>query len=106
MSCVEPLESALLGMRTVVMSHLPFNNTRKRAGFEWLRPHDCRPLCASNMLMSGQVEMSSMSRLLNRSTRNSYTRCRGNTDIACLRVVPVYQWCVACFNTDGLAAIA
>jgi PAS domain-containing protein len=34
-------------------------------------------------------------RLLNRSTRDSYTRCHGNTDIARLRVLSVCQSCVA-----------
>jgi hypothetical protein len=32
---------------------------------------------------------------LNKSTRDSYTRCHGNTDIARLRVLPVCQCCVA-----------
>ena len=32
---------------------------------------------------------------LNRSTRDSYTRGHGNTNIARLRVLPVYQCCVA-----------
>src|SRR5262245_28540062 len=32
---------------------------------------------------------------LNRSTRDSYTRCQGYTDIARLRVRPVCQCCVA-----------
>ena len=32
---------------------------------------------------------------LNRSTRDSYTRCHGNTDNARLRVLPVCQSCVA-----------
>jgi hypothetical protein len=32
---------------------------------------------------------------LNRSTRDSYTRCHGHADIARLRVLPVYQCCVS-----------
>ena len=32
---------------------------------------------------------------LNRSTRDSYTRCHGHPDIARLRVLPVCQCCVA-----------
>jgi hypothetical protein len=32
---------------------------------------------------------------LNRSTQDSYTRCHGHTDIARLRVLPVYPCCVA-----------
>src|SRR5262245_4592311 len=31
---------------------------------------------------------------LNRSTRDSYTRYHGNTDIVRLRMLPVCQWCV------------
>ena len=36
--------------------------------------------------------------ILNRSTRDSYTRCHGNTDIARLRMLLVCQWCVARFS--------
>jgi hypothetical protein len=32
---------------------------------------------------------------LNQSTRDSYTRCPGRTDITHLCVLPVYQCCVA-----------
>jgi len=38
---------------------------------------------------------------LNRSTRDSYTRCHGHADIACLRVLPVCQCCVAWFRHHG-----
>jgi len=35
---------------------------------------------------------------LNHSTRDSYTRYRGHVDIACIRVQPVYECCVARFS--------
>jgi hypothetical protein len=34
-------------------------------------------------------------RLLNRSTRGSYTSCLGHVDMARLRVLPVCQYCMA-----------
>src|SRR5207237_863630 len=36
---------------------------------------------------------------LNHSTRDSDTRCLGHIDIACVRVLPVYECCVACIWT-------
>src|SRR6266446_979947 len=41
--------------------------------------------------------------MLNRSTGDSYTQCHGHADIACLRVLPVYQWCGACFRNRWLS---
>jgi putative ATP-dependent endonuclease of the OLD family len=35
---------------------------------------------------------------LNHSTRDSDTRCLGHSDIACVRVLPVYECCVAQFR--------
>jgi hypothetical protein len=35
---------------------------------------------------------------LNHSTRDSDTRCLGHIDIACVRVLPVYECCVARFS--------
>jgi len=39
-----------------------------------------------------------ITRRLNRSTQDSYTRCHGHTDITRLRVLPVCQSCVAWFR--------
>ncbi len=51
-------------------------------------------------LITGQLAHPMSLQHLNQSTRNSYTQCHGHTDIASLRVLPVYQCCVARFS-DG-----
>ena len=38
-------------------------------------------------------------KVLNHSTRDSDTRCLGHIDIACVRVLPVYECCVARFRS-------
>jgi hypothetical protein len=47
---------------------------------------------SSNSAGPGEIRRSLT---LNRSTRDLYTRCHGNTDIARLRMLPVCRWCVA-----------
>jgi hypothetical protein len=50
--------------------------------------------CQGRKHLIGRSSQGSMVRL-NRSTRDSYTRCHGNSAMARLRVLPVCQYCMA-----------
>ena len=51
------------------------------------------PVCGGPSALMSDSEVLCLG--LNQSTRDSYTRCPGRTDITRLCVLPVYQCCVA-----------
>ena len=74
---------------------------RPRHAIRYRRKRAMRARFSSVLWLLGQSSNSAgpgeirRSLALNRSTRDSYTRCHGNTDIARLRMLPVCRWCVA-----------